>query len=868
VKSPAPQVGPCFHCGEPIPGDIHLSIEIQGVPRGLCCTGCHAVASTIIGAGLDAFYQFRPEPTGKPEDLARADPGRYASFDEPKVQQGFVHRGEAGNCETALLVDGLYCAACGWLIEHSLADAPGVEEIRVNPATGRALLRWDPSVVSLSRLMAHMGRLGYEPHPVLPEAADSRAVAERRSAMRRLIVAGLGMMQAMMFAVGLYFGQHYGMDPVYTQFLRLVSLLVATPVVLYAALPIFIGAIRDLRNLRPGMDVPVGLAIGAGYSASVWVTFMGGPEVYFDSISMFTFFLLVARYLEMAARLRANATTDALAQLVPVTALRLRQARADLSAEDQADGQGGDTEWEEILSRDLQVGDRVLVRPGATIPADGVVLQGQSCVDESMLTGESAPRDLEAGSLVVGGCLNIQGSLQIRIEQVGQDTMVSHIGRLLRRAQAQRPSLARLADTVARWFVSVVLIAAAGVFAIWWHLDPAMAFPVTLAMLVATCPCALSLATPTALAAGTNRMAGDGLLVTRADALETLAAVTHVVFDKTGTLTEGRLGVVEMSLPGSLSASEAGAIAAALEQHSEHPIARAFRELAPAQTVKQAGQVQVVRGAGLEGTVQGRRYRLGRPDWVADMSGTQADPQFQRDAWVVLGSEQGMLAGYRMEDQLRPQARAAVEALQARGLTVEIASGDAPGPVADVARKLGVTGYRSRLSPEDKLSRLHDLQARGAIVLMVGDGINDAPVLAGANVSAAPNQGTALAQTSAGMILLGGQLLQLANGLHTARRTLVVIRQNLLLSAGYNLSVLPLAAMGLVPPWLAAIGMTTSSLVVVLNTRRLHVRSPNPGNPGKARSSNEHPVRVHPHQPAAPGRRGLGVFLGRSKRPV
>ena len=793
----------CFHCGEPIPPDIGLTVTVDGEPKPVCCTGCHAVASTIIGAGLDNFYQFRPEPAGRPEDPGHADPRRYASFDEARVQKDFVHReGEDGACETSLLVDGLYCAACGWLIERSLRDAAGVEEIRVNPATGRALLRWDPQRVRLSSLMAHMGRLGYQPHPVLPEATDTRAMRERRGAMRRLIVAGLGMMQAMMFAMALYFGQHYGMEAHHEQFLRLVSLLVATPVVLYAGLPIFLGAFRDLRNLRPGMDVPVGLAIGSGYFASVWVTFFGGPEVYFDSIVMFTFFLLVARYVEMAARHRANATTDALGKLVPATAIRLR----------------ADREQEEVPSRELVVGDRVLVRPGATIPADGTVLRGSSSVDESMLTGESDPQRRDPGGSVVGGSLNLEDSLEIRVDRVGQDTMLSHIGRLLRRAQSERPGLARLADTVGRWFVTVVLIATATVFVAWWQVDPAMAFPVTLAMLVATCPCALSLATPTALAAGTNRLAGEGLLITRADAVETLARVTHVVFDKTGTLTEGRLQVAETRLLGGVSGQRARAIAAALEQHSEHPVARAFRLPGSPERIEDS---RVTRGAGVEATLAGGRYRIGRPDWVAALAGRPADPALADGAWILLGRESGPLAAFRVADRLRAEARASLDAMQARGLQLEIASGDAAGPVAAAARELGIDTWRARLSPEDKLARLEALQRDGAVVLMVGDGINDAPVLAGANVSAALNEGTALAQTSAGMILLGGRLDRLAEGLATAGRTLRVIRQNLALSATYNASVLPLAALGLVPPWLAAIGMTLSSLVVVMNARRL-----------------------------------------------
>ncbi|MCC5859476.1 MAG: cadmium-translocating P-type ATPase [Ectothiorhodospiraceae bacterium] len=799
------QVQDCFHCGEPVPPGLNLSVEVDGVQQPVCCTGCHAVASTILGAGLDAFYRFRPAPTGQPEDLAAANAKRYASFDQERVQQDFVYQAQDGTREASILVEGLYCAACGWLIEKSLSEAEGVEEIRVNPATGRAILRWNPETVALSSLMAHMGRLGYKPHPVLPEASDSQAVKERRSALRRLIVAGLGMMQAMMFAVALYSGQFHGMDAIYEDFLRGVSMLVATPVVLYAGLPIFLGAFRDLRNGRPGMDVPVAIAIGGAYSASVWITFAGGPEVYFDSVSMFTFFLLTARYVEMAARHRANATTDALGRLVPSTAVRL----------------GPDGE-EEIPLRDVDVGNELLVRPGATIPADGRILAGSTSVDESMLTGESEPQPRSVDSPVVGGSLNLGSTIRMRVERVGQDTMVSHIGRLLRRAQSERPALAKMADVVARWFVTVVLIAAATVFAVWWQIDPSRAFHITLAMLVATCPCALSLAMPTALAAGTNRLATEGLLVTRADALETLARVTHVVMDKTGTLTEGRLNVADIRPVTDRDEGDVMALAAALEHHSEHPIASAF----PAPTRYTAERTEVTRGGGVQGLVDGRTMRIGRPDWVAALSGAPVSEELREGAWIALGDERGLLASFRLADRLRPEAEQTVAALRDWGVTVEIASGDAPEPVQDAARELGIHTWHARMSPEDKVARLRRLQSQGAVVLMVGDGINDAPVLAGANVSAALNEGTALAQTTAGMILLGSRLSQLSDGLETARRTLRTIRQNLVLSACYNASMLPLAAMGFIPPWLAATGMTLSSLVVVLNSRRLAGRRP------------------------------------------
>ncbi|MCP1727500.1 Cu2+-exporting ATPase [Natronospira proteinivora] len=796
----------CFHCGEVIPDGIDLSVTFEGREEKVCCHGCQAVSRMILGSGLDAFYRFRPQANGQPEEIPR-DASAFERFDEDRVQADFIHRHEDGSKEASLLIDGMYCAACGWLIERGLAEAPGVKEVRVNPATGRALLRWQGDKVRLSQLMAHMDRLGYRPHPVLPDAANEQAQRERRSALRRLIVAGLGMMQAMMFAVALYAGDFHGMDPDHAQFLRIVSMLVATPVILYAGLPIFRGAIRDLRNLAPGMDVPVGLAIGSGYLASVWVTFFGGPEIYFDSVSMFTFFLLTARYVEMAARHKANATTDALATLVPDSATRLNP----------------DGSSEQVPIGDLALGDLLRVLPGETIPADAVIEKGETQVDESMLTGESRPQSRGIGEAVVGGSLNVSNAIEVSVNRLGQDSTVAHIARLLRRAQAERPGLTRLTDRVARVFVSLVLLASAAVFAFWWHLDPAQAFPITLAMLIATCPCALSLATPTALAAGTGHMAGQGLLVTRPDALETLARVSHVMLDKTGTLTRGELSIVESKTVGPRSQAECRELAAALESHSEHPLARAFPQTDTPLSMEEA---ETYRGLGVSGWIDGQHLRIGRPDWVAALTNNQATlPIDDEEAWVALGDEGGLLALYRLEDPLREDAVTTIATLKAQGLAVEIASGDAPGPVSRVAREIGVDHWQARMHPDDKLARLRELQSQGAVVLMVGDGINDAPVLAGANISVALNQGTALAQTSAGMISLGDRLGSLVDGLKGARDTLKVIRQNLTISACYNASMLPLAAMGLIAPYVAAAGMTLSSVVVVLNARRLARKS-------------------------------------------
>ena len=797
----------CFHCGEQVPPEERgRTITVQGREEPVCCAGCEAVANLILGSGLGDFYRFRERLPGQPEQAdLQAQAEQWAVYDRDDVQRDFVHTRGDGLREGGFLFEGLYCAACGWLIERVLTGWPGVDEAHVNPATGRGRIAWDPEQVALSQILAELARIGYRAHPVRADTAQSLAADERRRGLRRLAVAGLGMMQVMMFAVGLYAGDYYGIDPLHQEFLRWVSLLVATPVVLYAGFPFFHGLYRDLRARSPGMDVPVGLAIGAVYLASVHATITGGAEVYFDSATMFVFLLLCARYVEMLARHRANETADALASLVPATATRI--------------GSDGD---ESVPVQELAVGDEVRIRPGETVPADGRILAGEASIDEALLTGETLPRTRGPGDAVVGGSVNVNGSLRVRIEALGADTVLSGIARLLERAQSDRPRIARLADWVARRFVAAVLTIAVAVGLFWWQYDPERAFLVVMAVLIATCPCALAMATPMALAGGTSRLARAGLLVTRRDALEGLARADTVVFDKTGTLTQGALRIDRVECFGSESERRCLAIASALELHSEHPIARSFVEAAGAQgACAEAQGVSLTRGAGIEGEVEGKRYRIGAPAFAAALAGVEPPAEATPGSYVVLADAGGVVARFRLSDRPRKDAAATVAALQEAGLHVEIASGDDPAVVGAVAADLGVSRWQGRLQPEQKLARIRQLQAEGRRVVMVGDGVNDAPVLAGADTSVAMNSGTSLAQTSADMVLLGERLEPLAEGVIGARRTLRIMKQNLSLSAGYNGSALPLAAVGFLTPWMGALGMTISSLVVVLNAGRL-----------------------------------------------
>ncbi|RUQ37632.1 MAG: cadmium-translocating P-type ATPase [Candidatus Competibacteraceae bacterium] len=799
----------CFHCGLPVPLGSHFTVAIDGQARSMCCHGCAAVADAIMAAGLSDFYRHRTVNSRRPEDLIPEQLRGLELYDRADLQQSFVRAEDAHVREASLILEGIVCAACVWLSEHHVGQLPGVLEFRVNYSTHRARVRWDERQTRLSEILKAIAAIGYVAHPFDPSRQEALQKRERAVALRRLAVAGLCSMQVMMIAVGLYAGEYQGMEVWIRDFLRWICLILAIPVVTYSAMPFYTAAWRDLRNGRLGMDVPVALAVLAAFAASVWYTWQGGGEVYYDSVTMFVFFLLTGRFLEMTARHRAGQISEALVRMLPATATRL-----------DADGSESVVPIAELVP-----GDRVLVRPGETIPADGRVEDGASSVDESLLTGESLPVPRQRGEALIGGAVNVESPLVMRVEKVGADTVLSAIVRLLDRAQGEKPRLALLADRIAGWFVAALLVVAAGVFLTWWSLrDFDTAFRIMLSVLVVTCPCALSLATPTAIIAATGALTRLGVLTTRGHALETLARTTHVIFDKTGTLTYGRPQVVAVEPVGAgLEPRRCLALAAALERGSEHPIGRALTAAAGAAT-EAATDLRNTPGSGVEGWIGGRRYRVGRPEFVlaaSDRAVVSRTDLGVSSTWVALGDDSGPLAWFELTDTLRPGAAAAVSALKARGLVVELLSGDRPEAVAHVAEELAIARAEGGLSPQDKLDRLRTLQDQGAIVAMVGDGVNDAPVLAAAQISLAMGSGTQLAHATADMILLSERLDHLVSGVDMARRALVIMRENFAWAIGYNLVALPLAAGGWLAPWMSALGMSFSSLLVVVNALRL-----------------------------------------------
>lgn len=790
----------CFHCGEPVLVDSPITLKIDGDTRAFCCYGCRSVCETIDAEGLSGFYQHRTAPAVTPRDLTPTELDQLRELDHPLLQSSFVAPVKAG-LEAQLLIEGITCAACIWLLEKHLAQRPGVIAFSVNHTTQRARLMWQPEQSSLSDLVIAIHQLGYRAKPYRADEAELALKAEKRSSLIRLCVAGIGMTQSMMLAFPLYFELVSDLSPDFIQFFRWVSLLVATPVVFYSARPFFRNALRDLRSRHLTMDVPVATAIGLAYVASAWVTVAGGDEVYFESVCMFTFLLSLGRYIEMQARYRAGLTSNALAGVQPTVAARVH---------------GDSTEL--VATHELQRGDTIRVKPGEAMPVDGIILSGRSTLNEAALTGEYLPETRVPGDSVHAGSINGENPLTVRVENSGANTRLSGILRILDRVQAEKPKIARTADRIAGVFVSRILILSPLVWFGWWLAGADNAFDITLSVLVVTCPCALSLATPTAITSATMKLRKLGFLPSRGHTLESLNAIDTVVFDKTGTLTRGELSLVLTHSCSDLDQAQLQAIAAGLESDSEHPIAKVFRPYRAAPIA----QIENHLGGGLSGLWQNQPVAIGHAEFVSQYTHSPA-PECPDDHGIViwLGMENRWLGCFVLDDQAREDAASTVTALRHRGIRSVLLSGDRSGHVDRIASQVGIDEAFGQCSPEDKLSHLQQLRAQGHHILMVGDGLNDLPSMAGAGVSVAMGSAADLTQLRADAILLNGQLKQLVQALTTAQETRRVIRQNMAWALGYNLCALPLAAAGLVPPWLAAIGMSLSSLVVVLNALRL-----------------------------------------------
>ncbi|MBM3114360.1 heavy metal translocating P-type ATPase [Jeongeupia naejangsanensis] len=796
----------CFHCGESVPDGVQFAIRYRQRNEPACCAGCQAVAQSIIDAGLDAYYTQREQPADRAAPLPDALREQLKLYDDPQLQAGFVaNDGELK--DAALMIEGITCAACIWLNERQIARVPGVADVSINYTSHRARVRWNPALTTLSAVLEAVSAIGYRALPYDRARQEATQAKARKSALFRLWVAGLSMMQVMMFAVPVYLAPAGEIEPRWLSLMNWASCVLTLPVVVYSSWPFYVSAWRDLRRGRTGMDLPVGISVLLAFVASVYATITHHGEVYYDSVSMFVFLLLTGRYLESQARAKAGAALEQLAALIPAFAHQLM------------DYPKSRTTHEAAVTR-LVVGDVLLIKPGETVPADARILEGESQVNEALLTGEGLPVDKRPGDRVTGGTVNTASPLIVSVEKIGQESRLASIVRLLDRALAEKPRIAQLADRVSGYFVAVLLVAAAITW-LYWHLhDPVHALPIAVAVLVISCPCALSLATPVALTAATGALARRGVLISRGHALETLGRATDVVFDKTGTLTLGEPRIRKAYPLGDIDEAALLGGIAALERHSEHPLARAF-----AHTPCPAEARDVVNhpGGGLTGRIEGVQYAVGKPDFVRLHAHVQPPPppESKEGTLLALASDGKWLGWVLLTDTLRPDAAATVAMLKSRGVRTHILSGDAAGAVESVARELGIDHWQAGVSPEDKLAQLKLLQQQGARVLMVGDGVNDAPVLAAANVSMAMGAGADIAHASGDAVLLENRLSRIPEAIAFASRTRRIIRENLLWALLYNVVALPVAMAGWVTPWLASAGMAASSLLVILNALRL-----------------------------------------------
>ncbi|MDO5768829.1 MAG: heavy metal translocating P-type ATPase [Psychrobacter sp.] len=1009
-----PPKGYCFHCGDLVPSPPFYS-EVLGEQREMCCLGCQLASQSIVEAGLEQYYLDRSEinrTASLPAELTRLQ-----AYDHDDIKSQFVYHDE-GQSVAELSVNNLRCAACTWLIESRLNELEGVSGCQVNLTNQRMRVIWDETQLPISEILATINQIGYEAKPYRQDSHEAMLARHNKTMLLRLGIAALGAMQSMMFAVAIYFGEYGEMLLSQRDFLRWVSLFVSIPVFFYAGIPFFTSAWSAIKIRQVNMDVPVSIALIVTFFASLYATLTGYGHTYYDSVSMFIFFLLAGRYIEHNARLKAAAMANDLIVLEPVLVQRvahdeqaaeqvltvlasntqwkanspeplpnspeplsnsteptsnlaalnpsaidasnqammvvnelpapIKQVTSSVAIKlyqslfDSASGADGDnrqhigrakrkitdeitdkTADEMITAQSLRVGDIVMIAAGSEIISDGILLSPNATVSQSLLTGEGDLIVKQQGDYIVGGSQNDSQPFYMLVTALAKDSQIGLIDRLMNRAMSEKPKIAQKADELARWFVARILVLSVLVFIGWYIVDPSQAIWATVAVLVATCPCALSLATPIALTVATNRLASYGFLTTRGHTLQTLAEITHVAFDKTGTLTYGQPNLLQIEKVGvdfsgatdhnhsadvpleiatdfadissfesdiavnsltaaaqlaSYSADELLAIAAALEVGSRHPVAHALLTAAyqmhlPVTQERisyPAGGVQAVvtlysanslesTGSSIESDnlEEAHRlvFRIGHYEFATGKEAEDGAEQTIPSSIEPLNSLQGKkgpdliahrassavvlsvqvsdkasslnesqwqpLAYFYFNDSVRQDAKALIDQLTDKQLIPVMLTGD-PSPQALVlAEQLGIEQAYNGLSPEDKVHHIQKLQAQGARVLMVGDGINDAPVLAAADVSSSIAGAADLAQVSSDSIILNGQIGAIADAKRIADKTNRIIKQNFNWALIYNGLVLIPAILGYVPPWLAAIGMSLSSLLVVLNALRL-----------------------------------------------
>ncbi len=740
-----------------------------------------------------------------------------AFYDEPDAWAYFTQSmgnrpSEKDDCQSFVVVKGMHCAACALTLESALLGVKGVLSAQVSATSASACVTWQPGLTRPSIWMSAGLAQGYELLPAEDAFSFDQDRQQSRLALWRWLIAGFCMMQVMMYAAPAYFTQPGDISPDISKLLRWASWVLSLPVVIFSCKPFLSNAWRDMLHRSVSMDLPVAIGIVVTFAVSTAATFepMGwwGREVYFDSLTMFVFFLLTGRWLEQRLRTRTAGALGALMQRLPASIERRLP----------------DDGFERVAVRRLRLGDMVRVRPGEAFPADGTMIEGGTFADEALLTGESRPVARDVGDAVMAGSFNLGNPVLVRVDKLGAGTRYSQIVGLMARAALDKPRLAVMADRVAKPFLIFVMLAALGAAAYWWRTDPAMALMAAVAVLVVTCPCALSLATPTAMLTTAGLLARQGVLVRRLQAIESLADIDTVIFDKTGTLTEAAMTLKAAHTRGGVTQGAALQWAAGLARQSLHPVSRALVAANDDLPVPNIVGVKEYAGRGLEGVLDKNdadsnkiagKLRLGSSNFCGiDLAGDAIGR-------VHMADDRGWIATFELDETLRPEAFKTVAALKSRGLAVYMLSGDSRGAAMRVAEQLGIQYAQGDCTPETKLVLMKELQAKGCKVLMVGDGLNDGPTLAAAHVSVAVGAAVPLAQAQSDLVLPGAQLLMLPAMLQQAKRTLRIIKQNLAWAACYNLVCVPLAVAGYLPAWLAGLGMALSSLLVLANAARL-----------------------------------------------
>lgn len=823
--------GCCYHCGLPNEDEKDYPVIIKDVCHNMCCPGCQAVAQAIVDNGLVNYYEFRTEPASRGDSALSNTMAQLSVYDEPDLQEEFVFD-QGQHKQIQLTVEGITCAACGWLIEKQLSKLNGIKQVSVNVSARRALISWQHEEIKLSEILSRLKSIGYESLPFQPDTHEASYKKEHKSFLKKLGLAGIMTMQVMMLAMGQYFDIFGNIDDDAISYFNAVSLLLTTPVVLYSGSIFYVSALKAIQARTVNMDVPVTIAIVATYIAGVLAVNKSSGEVYFESICMFVFFLLISRFLEHRSRHRASLISSNMLKLIPVTANRLEE-----------------NTWKSVLAKQLVKDDLVIVKPGESVPVDGYIKEGKSLFDESMLTGEFEPVTKSIGEKVYAGSLNQQGSIILIVSASVKHAMMNQILRLQESALANKPKVAATADKLSRFFVIAVLSIALFTYIYWYSQGNEHAFWITISVLVATCPCALGLATPSALTCAMAKLNQQGILLKRADALEQITGITDIVFDKTGTLTKGEFSIQkkwlnevysqklceEFGLRHSLNVQLVMHIAKAIEIRSEHPISKAFTE-----TNKTEGShnlsdeetrifnaisikdLNVEIGKGVSALLNDYECCIGSQKFIKEQLGISLkanDIDDLKGANVMLAIDKQIVAGFWVTDTLAEDIAETLNQLKAFKLTV--LSGDTQENAALIAKQLGINTVIGDSSPAQKLAYIKNIQTLNARTIMLGDGINDAPVLAAADVSIAVGNASDLAKNAADVVLLNPKLSMLYNLINMAFNTKRKIKQNIAWALGYNILVIPFAVTGLLTPWQAALGMSLSSIIVVYNSTRL-----------------------------------------------